>query len=82
MEAREHGSLLRDMSRKRRAKGCRQCKLCGVPFAFFNSTRKFCSPRCRQRWHRGHRSLATIQRAAAGFFNGHLSDRSDHQFSN
>jgi protein-arginine kinase activator protein McsA len=76
------GCLLRDMSRKRKAKGCRACELCGIPFAFFNESAKFCSSRCRQRFHRGHRSLDTIRRVARGFFNGHLSDRIDADYSN
>jgi hypothetical protein len=75
------GRAQRDMSRKRQAKGCRLCCLCGIPFAFFNARATFCSSRCRQRWHRGHRSLDTIHRAAAGFFAGHLSDRCDADFS-
>lgn len=77
-----HGSLLRDMSRKRRAKGVRVCKLCGLPFAFFNTSARFCSSRCRQRYHRGHRSLSTINRRAAFLFCGHLSDRPDADFAN
>jgi hypothetical protein len=76
------GSLLRDMSRKRKAKGVKLCALCGLPFAFFNLNAKFDSPRCRQRWHRGHRSVATIQRAATAMFNGHLSDRPESNFTN
>jgi hypothetical protein len=82
MDAQQQGSLLRDMSRKREAKGCRQCKLCGQPFAFFNKSACFCSSRCRQRWHRGHRSLLTIRRAAMGFFCGQLADRPDSSFQN
>jgi hypothetical protein len=82
MEAAKQGCLSRDMSRVRRAKGVRSCDLCGLPFAFFNSNARFCSSRCRKRWSRGHRSLATIHRAATGLFNGHLADRCDADFSN
>jgi protein-arginine kinase activator protein McsA len=76
------GSLLRDMSRKRKAKGVKLCALCGLPFAFFNNSAKFDSARCRQRWHRGHRSIYTVHRAAKHFFCGQLSDQPESNFVN
>jgi len=78
----QNPTAMRDMSRIRGEKGCRICQLCGIPFGFKYRSKRFCSARCRQRHHRGHRSLATITRAAAFHFNGHLSDLPDSTFFN
>jgi hypothetical protein len=64
-----------------RAKGTKLCTLCGLPFAFFRKHARFCSSRCRQRHHRGHRSLATLRRRALHFFGGQLSDYPDYPFA-
>lgn len=58
------------------------CTLCKLPYPCCYRNSRFCSARCRQRWHRGHRSTDTIQRAARGYYYGHLSDRIDEDFAN
>jgi hypothetical protein len=65
---------LRDMSRRRKAKGTRICPVCGYPFVYVLARKRFCTDRCRQRRHRGHLTTRTIRRSAAYLTDGHLSD--------
>ena len=68
------------MSRKNVGNSVKLCALCRIPYVARNSRATFCGDRCRQRWHRGHRSCDTIRRRAAGWFNGQLSDRDEADF--